>query len=385
MGTALSNFNDFMNLTGPRYLTSAEQVVNEAVENTYLLSRMLKGKGMDSVIQGGSTIRETLMLDENNTYEHYQPNDTFTWKNPEVATNLEIDWRFSIDHLAWTDQEVELQVGDGLSRDAQKVVYKRLKRLKEQRLWTSMMNGMEGDLWRLPADSGSNDMESASGKVPYSIPAFIHENNSGAAHWNFGSDTLQGLDISDAGEKYRNQISTYDYDDPDDSDGDNDGLLDAFDEMFLKVQFIPPATKQEYFENPNLTRQFIACSRSGINLYKRMLRDANDTLVNRQDPAYNNPQYSGIDLMYISSLDTAAIYTNSGTASTESGAAIDGARYYWVNANYLTPVYHSRRYFFKHDVMNHPNQPFTNVQPVDCWWNMFCSSRRRQGIVAPAS
>ena len=53
MGTALSNFNDFMNLTGPRYLTSAEQVVNEAVENTYLLSRMLKGKGMDSVIQGG--------------------------------------------------------------------------------------------------------------------------------------------------------------------------------------------------------------------------------------------------------------------------------------------------------------------------------------------
>ena len=37
-------------------------------------------------------------------------------------------------------------------------------------------------------------------------------------------------------------------DDPDDSDGDRDGLLDAFDEMFLKVQFTPPATKQEYFE-----------------------------------------------------------------------------------------------------------------------------------------
>jgi len=363
MGTALSNFNDFMNLTGPRYLTSAEQVVNEAVENTYLLSRMLKGKGMDSVIQGGSTIRDTLMLDENNTYDHYQPNDTFTWTNPEVATNLEIDWRFSIDHLSWTDQEIELQVGDGLSRDAQKVVYKRLKRLKEQRLWTSLMNGMEADLWRLPADSGTTDMESTTGKVPYSIPAFIHEDNSGAAHWNFGSDTLQGLDISVAGSKYNNQVSNYDYADPDDSDGDNDGLLDAFDEMFLKVQFI----------------------RGGINLYKRMLRDANDTLVNRQDPAYNNPQYSGIDVMYISKLDSAAIFDNSSTGAVETSATTAGYRYYWVNANYLTPVFHSRRYFFKHDVMQHPNQPFTHVQPVDCWWNMFCSSRMRQGIVAPGA
>tara|TARA_Y100000114_G_C11751700_1_gene324656 strand:+ start:175 stop:1332 length:1158 start_codon:yes stop_codon:yes gene_type:complete len=385
MGTALSNFNDFMNLTGPRYLTSAEQVVNEAVENTYLLSRLLRGKGMDTVIQGGSTIRDTLMLDDANTYDHYQPNETFTWTNPDVATNLEIDWRFSIDHLAWTDAEVELQVGDGLSRDAQKVVYKRLKRLKEQRLWTSMMNGMENDLFRLPADSGANDMESSTGKVPYSIPAFIHEDNSGGAHFNFSADTLQGLDISEAGSRYHNQVSTYDFADPDDSDGDQDGLLDSFDEMFLKVQFIPPAMKQEYYENPTLARQFIACSRAGINLYKKMLRDANDTLVNRQDPAYNNPQYSGIDLMYVSKLDTAAIYNDgSSNGVVESSADNAGPRYYWINGTYLTPVYHSRRYFFKHEVMKHPNQPFTCIQPVDCWWNMFCASRQRQGIVAPA-
>jgi len=23
------------------------------------------------------------------------------------------------------------------------------------------------------------------------------------------------------------------------------------------------------------------------------------------------------------------------------------------------------------------------VQPVDCWWNLFCNSRQRHGIVAP--
>ena len=32
-GTALANFNDFMKVTGPRYLTSAEDVINEAVKN----------------------------------------------------------------------------------------------------------------------------------------------------------------------------------------------------------------------------------------------------------------------------------------------------------------------------------------------------------------
>jgi hypothetical protein len=67
-----------------------------------------------------------------------------------------------------------------------------------------------------------------------------------------------------------------------------------------------------------------------------------------------------------------------------SASTIDsGARYWWVNGNYLTPIFHSRRYFEKHEVLRHPNQPFTYVQVVDCWWNLFCNSRQRQGIVAP--
>jgi hypothetical protein len=185
------------------------------------------------------------------------------------------------------------------------------------------------------------------------------------------------------------------------------GLIPAFDDMFLKVQFTPPSTKQEYFEKPGLQRQMILCSRAGINQYKQALRKSNDTLVSYQDPAYNNPSYSGIELMYCSNLDTAAIFPALSSGSTQrtaydtdivaasttvgatefqsgTGGVIDpGARYFWVNGNYLTPIYHSRRYFSKHDVMKHPNQPFTYVQVVDCWWNLFCNSRQRMGIVAP--
>ena len=383
-GTALANFNDFMAVTGPRYLTSAEEVINEAVKNTYILGRFLKGKGMDASVQGGKTINDSVMFDESSTYDHYKPNATFSWSNPQVITDLEINWRFSVDHMSWTDQEVELNVSEGLSRDAQKVAYKRLKRIKEMRLWTSFLNGMEADLWRGAYANGA-EMETNTGTLPYGIQSFISENTTNYHSFNTG-DATTVMGVAPGTEtKWRNQVSTYDYDDADDSDGDQDGLLDAFDEMFLKVKFIPPATKQEYFEKDTLNRQFICCSRGGLNLYKRMLRDANDTLVGKQDPAYNMPQYSGIDLLYVSHLDDGAINGNSTADDTETatGGDNDGYRYWWLNGNYMTPVYHARRYMEKHDPMRHPNQPFTTVQPVDCWWNTFCNSRQRQGIIAP--
>ena len=382
-GTALANFNDFMKVTGPRYLTSAEDVINEAVKNTYILGRFLRGKGMDTAIQSGKTINDSILFDESSTYDHYKPNATFSWKNPQVINDLEINWRFSVDHMSWTDQEVELNVPGGLSSGAQKVAYKKLKRIKEMRLWTSFLNGMENDLWA-SANGNASEMETNTGTLPYSIPAFIseHDGTTGTTYVPWASETsLMGINPANES-KWRNQVSRYDYDDPDDSDGDRDGLLDAFDEMFLKVQFTPPSTKQEYFEKDNLNRQFITCSRSGLNLYKRMLRDANDTLVSKQDPAYNMPQYSGIDLVYVAALDSASVNGTTPSA-TESGATPDGYRYWWLNGNYMTPIYHARRYMEKHDPMRHPNQPFTTVQPVDCWWNLFCNSRQRQGIICP--
>ena len=115
-----------------------------------------------------------------------------------------------------------------------------------------------------------------------------------------------------------------------------------------------------------------------------MLRDANDTLVGKQDPAYNMPQYSGIDLLYVAHLDDATIYGDTTADDAETAAGDNaGYRYWWLNGNYMTPVYHARRYMEKHDPMRHPNQPFTTVQPVDCWWNLFCNSRQRQGIICP--
>ena len=431
MGVPIQTFNDFMQATGPTYLTSADAVINEAVKNTYAFSRLLKEKTSEATVQGGNEIRDVVMFNDSSTYDHYLPNDTFNWRNAQVLTTVKCPWRFSIDHMAWTDHEVELNSGEGAGKDYVKSQYKRLKRQKEQRLWTSLLNGFENDLWASPFGN-VNNMENGGGSLPYSLPSFITEipdfNNSfgvrGSAPLGWTSVMTLGNNAATGtttGEnRWTNQIAYYNplsavaqsrktltgiqnvrdnagttYSAP------SGGLITAFDEMWLKCNFIPPSTKSEYFEKAELNRQMILCSRDGLNQYKNALRSSNDTLVSYQDAAYSNPMFSGIELMYCANLDTAAIFPNAGTRTTSTGAlsasasttagvteaaATDaGARYYWVNGNYLTPIYHSRRYFSKHEVMKHPNQPFTYVQVVDCWWNLFCNSRQRHGIVAPLS
>jgi hypothetical protein len=416
---SITQFNDFMGSTGPTYLKSAEAVINEAVKNNYVLSRLLKEKATDTTIQAGTQIRDVIIFDDASTYQKYQPNDTFSWRNPQVTDTLSAAWRFSMDYMSWTDQEIELNEGDA------KVMYKRLKRIKEQRMWASMLNGMENDLWASPYAAASN-METG-GKEPYSLPAFISETvrntafgERGTYASGWGTTTLLGIDPS-IDERWTNQISFYDRNIGQNNSaatraaGDYTGhnanasttrsvfsLFGAFDDMYLKVQFKAPLTQRQYFEETNFQRQMILCSREGINQYKRALRESNDQLVSMQDSSYTSPTFSGIPLEYCANLDTAAIFPAATSAvndtaradrngqtvtgaNTETGSTtIDkGARYWFVNGAYLTPIFHSTRYMKKHDVMRHPNQPFTWVQPVDCWWNLFCNSRQRHGIVAP--
>ena len=436
---AISTFNDFMTTTGPSYLTSADQVINEAVKNTYAFSRLLKGKSREQTIQGGTEIRDVIMFDDSRTYDHYQPNDTFVWRNPQVTDYVRAPWRFHIDHMSWTDAEVELNTGE--TSASTKVAYKRLKRIKEQRMWTSMLNGFEEDLWAAPSVSG---MESDSGKLPYSLPYFLTEvaqdfggalGVRGTAPFTASSNastTVMRIDPFTEN-RWTNIVELYNCEPNAATPVStqwakvnatalsvntvyNQGattytpavsnLFNAMDLMFMRLKYEAPSTRQQYFENDNLNRQMILTSRAGVQQYRNALRLSNDTLVSYQDASYSSPAYAGIDVTYCSDLDTAAIFPahsaavaqtlvgyNGRAASngsfaafgTESGAEtiVKAPRFYFVNGNYLTPIFHARRYFKQHEVLRHPNQPFTYVQPVDCWSNLFCNSRQRHGVVAP--
>ena len=444
---SIQTFNDFMTTTGPAYLTSVDAVINEAVKNTYAFSRLLKGKSREQTIQGGTEIRDVIMFDDSRTYDHYQPNDTFVWRNPQVTDYVRAPWRFHIDHMSWTDAEVELNTGE--TSASTKVAYKRLKRIKEQRMWTSMLNGFEEDLWAVPSITG---MEDESGKLPYSLPFFLSEigqdfggalGRRGTAPYTASTNTAHTtMRISPFTEnRWTNVLELYDarttsatplgttwgnapinaalsantvYSQGAASTHTVGNLFNAMDVMFMRLKYEAPATRQQYFESDNLNRQMILTSRLGVQNYRNALRLSNDTLVSYQDASYSSPAYAGIDVTYCSDLDNAAIFpANSGTPAaqtllgyntvvgangysatantgissfgTETGAntIVQAPRYFFVNGNYLTPIFHARRYFKQHEVLRHPNQPFTYVQPVDCWSNLFCNSRQRHGVVAP--
>lgn len=394
MASALSTFTDFVNVTGPSFLTSAMSVVNEAVKSKYLLRRFLKGKAPDEVIQGGSTIKDTLLLDEQSSAEFYLPNATFTWENPQVLSEWEINWRFLADHMSWTDQEVELNTTAGQGRSARHQMYKRLKWTKEQRMWTSILNKIEDQLFAVPEVA---DMETNTGKQPYSLPAFVNAQTNGLF---YGTAGVTGKTVWTAVEGIDPTVdtkwvpATQSYSSSAVNPGGNTNILKAFDAMWLDVRFIAPPTKQEYFEDSALYAQFIACSKAGQKEYVALLRESQDVFVTpgRQDPAFVRPSYAGIDMEYCAILDTVKLYE----AETSTDALVteienvgvgdaNGPRYYWINGNYIKPVFHTNRYMTKHTTMRHPNQPFTSIVPVDCWYNLVCRSRQRNGIVSPAA
>lgn len=418
---SIQQFNDFMQSAPPTYLTGPERLVNEAVKHNYMWGSLIKGHAKS--IQGGESIKDVIMLDDARTFQMYQPNDTFTYSNPQVQTTLSANWRFALDHMAWTDHEIELNTADGLTRDALRGKWKDLKHTKEQRLATSFLNGIEETLFRAPS---YDEMVPAGGMVPYSIPVFVHDYvkaNGGSAPmaaepFNWTGTEVVGIDTATES-RWRNAVGFYDpaadvnaaavsadYGggsgaDPIQAAVDVRGLFPAFDDMWMRLGYRPPQMMSEYFENYTIRRQMIVTSRAGMNQYRQALRASNDNLVAPQDPSYSTPTYSGIPLRYSSELDTAACYpaptggaptqsisavlnATTATFATEDEATCAGPRYYFLNAEYLTPFIHRRRYFHRKKPVQHPQQPFTHIMVVDCWWNLLANSRQRHGIVAPA-
>ncbi len=383
-GSSLSQFVDFFRSTGPLILSTPEDVVNEAQLRTYVLSRIMGSSDMFEMVQGGETIRDDIYLDEVSSYEHYHPNDAFDYENPQVVTQWSAPWRFSKVDLVFTDQEIGLNSGD-LNRGAKHHMFKRLKRIKTQNMWTSLCNGMEADLFATPDNS---TMEAAAGKVPYSLGCFISENTDQIPH---GFTTVQGINPTNES-RWRNQVETYD--DPPSADWD---LFTAFSQMYYKLRYesMPKKPEMGTESAPGL----ILCSLEGISNYESGLRLAQDTFVTtgRQDPAFSRPTYRGIPLQYIDFLDHAALadggssnYAGEFDDSVDrNGNGLDnptntGPRYWWITPSMFRKVVHSNR--FLHEEMVQPSrQPFTRIMVIDTWHNNIARSRRRHGIVYPGA
>lgn len=378
-GSPLAEFTDFMSATDSKVLTGPEVIQNEAFAESYLIDRFMRGTDISETIQYGSKIKDYIMFDESNTFGSYLPGETVTWENPQVLNNWEADWRFYKDHMSWTAQELELNGNE--TQEARRTQYKRLKKIKEGRVVTSTTKGLEARLFAAP---NATTMEAAGAQEMYSLPVFINEETDGTYD---GFTTVMGINPATY-PKWKNQIKQYDAADPDDTDGDLDGLFNAFDNMHLSTNFKTPQAAIPYVNQPiSIRNQMILTSKAGMIQVKDVMRKSQDRFVaGPQDAGYGNPMHNGRPIEYISALDTLAIYDDGSSGRTTEALATDaGARYWFINANKIRMIWHANRFMHKHAVREPDNQMDAYVMPISTWGNLITQSRRCHGIVKPGA
>ena len=296
-------FADFAATTDDTYFDSPDKLINQATERSPLLGKFLKSSGTAKVIKGGERLRFQTFFDEVNTAVDYGgPNPTLSISNPQIVEEGYADWRFTADHMAWTDHEIGLQVNTSMTREARYRRIRDLYKVKEQRLATSIIKHMENQLFAAPDTS----MEGTAGSTPFSIPAFITENDNGQDPQVSGGDWSGNLLGIDPSVNWANQVATYDASAANidltsasetypTSEAHANILFSAFDEMAHLIQY-QPLPMYEGQSEPVNNPKFIATSKNGRRSFMSSLRLLNDQLVagSRQDPAYMNPAYSGI-------------------------------------------------------------------------------------------
>lgn len=401
MGTDLVAFSDFMLQTGPAYMTGPEDLLNLASKQTFLMKRLIAKKSPKELLQGGATIKDQIMFAAESDFAHYRPNESFDYSNQQGVDEWSVNWRFTKDSMGWTHHEVGLNTAQ-MSKRAKIHKFKTLKRTKERRMWTSLMNKLDNTLIRQP---DATEMELSNGLAPYSLPVFINEwskANATAAEiaantfpglpstvWSGVSSTIMGINPNPSTGKiaWNNMLESY----SDVSTPASANLFRALSRLFHRLKWDSLPMKPELGEGQDWP-DFIGTSLKGIEQYEHLLRISQDSfLAGRQDPSYQSPTFRGVQLVYLSDFDTAPIFrTGAGNTFGDESSALNiannfgsGARYWCVRGESIKPIFHEERYFFKKKV-ELPRQPFNEVIVVDLWHNNICVNRRQNGMIYPS-
>lgn len=403
-GTPISVFNNFVESTGPLYITTPDGVINDAqVHKTYSFGALMGGdRGMKKMLDGGSELRFETFFETGNRTRFHQPGATQNWSQPQKLVHGRAAWRYLITDMAWTLQTVELNTG-GSDMFQQ---YVDLKRHLEQAMWTDKWDFMESHIWGEPEFTEEEPLNGGELGKFYRIASFINEYGSGlynsAGSAGTAWTTIHGIDpTSTVRAQNRFVPNTAVYSNEGTNASTSPGisaasLLGGFQKMWIKCHFEKPPTMGEYFSNPSYNNQQIFCSPEGQTAYASLLRTNQDLFVieGRQDPAYPDPAYNFIPVKYVNALTDATLYPNNTTLASatdnvsEHGTITgtkNGPRFYWLNSNYLYPCFHSTYFFLRGKVREHFNDPDTFVVPVRTWGNVKCTSRMRQGLLSPSN
>lgn len=387
-GIPISGFLDWQIDTGPQFLSGPNKIIQSVSRRSFIMGKFMRGKKPSRILQGSDKIQEVLYLDANRTFQVFERGDDIQWVNPQKDVLMSLDFKFMLDHMTWDEWEYLGQTA-GLSGDGLRAKYKDMRDSKMQRLWESFVDGYEDRLWLPPNSAATYASMESGGPDLYSIPVFVNEGGSSVIGFDANWVTVEGVDMtSGAGANFDNARVQYDAVDLSDTDNDNDGLFNAFDDISVQIQYKTPGFKDTYFEDEVSmgTDVCIACSKAGYIQIMSMHRKSNDMLITPQDAAYPMPRWNGAPIADVQALDSALLYAgDSSTYVGEKAATVtaSGPRYYFLNVVYLNTIFHRAKYFSMGKVKEPVNKQGVYIIPVECWGNLTCTSRRHQGIVYP--
>lgn len=384
--SSVSAFGNYLVNTREARLTGPRELLNELTKNTYLFAEMARGKDGGVAIQSGTEISDTVKISPFSNSRNYAPGDTRTTTRGATDKRIFVPWRFTETDRPYTEAEIDLNEGDEFTQ------FKNLEASLMTDLHTDHINFNEESLWRLPDATNMENRSAGVGLPQYSIPSIITESG-GVAPTNTGAWTTIASINPLTEVNWRSRVSTYDSANPDDP---NNGLFAAFDNLMPQLEFVVPGGFEKYMENDDLRAMKIVTNLDGLNLFQSLLRSGNDqTRAGPQDPAYGMPQFKGIPIKYISTLDTALLDETGATAWNATTAPAIGTytnqaypkgkpRFFFINAKYLKVVFHKKHMMRETDpISGGVQQRDTMSVFVESWWNLFPKSRKRHGMVRP--
>jgi hypothetical protein len=367
----LGAFNDFMAATRQRPMSTPDKISNQmTAQRTYMSRKMQSGLSEDEYFQDGTEFIDQVQLKYVANARNYNPTATQSPTGSDSLTTIKAPWRFTLVDSVWYDHEILLN-----NNGDQSTIFKRLMKVKRQKMFTDLWDKVESDYFALP-DSVSMEGGNQTGVDPYSLLAFVTRDGlvpaagnggilSGSAAWT-AIETVSPT----AFPNWANQSVTYD-------SADLEGNIEsALDDAWLLARFESPDNDsgKTGMEETTMDKYMIATNREG---YRTLVKIARNSTSNPTKPsnlgwAMGNLTYNGTRVDYISALDS--------TTLVPAGKP----DFFLFNFKHIHNVFHKNRYLLAKTFEGTVGQPMANVEYRDTWRNLVCKNRREQARVSAA-
>jgi len=370
--------------------TGTKQFINDAVSRNHLFSELMRNKTDKQTVRTGPTIKDRILLATNGGLKTYTPGQEVNVQYKESHTNHESHWAHLYNDISWTEADKELNINAGSMTS--KGVHSHLKDVLAQKEQVAYSNAIEGldDLFLGTPNAGTmehtaNSSEDATVRC---LGSFINEFANGliTGMGNTGGNftTIQGIDPV-ANPNWGCQKLTYSVADAA-TRSHADNLIDKLLLMKRKVKFVRPAmpypgaTEQTSMSDT----QFILTGETGLTQWQQTLAQQGDLFINGTDPAFGEFTVGGSRIVEVEALDSVLWYTDGTNLNDIVNASNAGARYYFLDTQYLTVKVHGKKFFERRKTREPSNALGGYWCPIVTWMQLWVDSLRRHGIVSPA-